>query len=119
MSQSATLGGVEKAHRAAAAASEGKAENIVIIDLRGISTVTDYFVLLTGSGMTHLKALGKRIEDSLTAVGIKAGNIDGGRGTGWMVFDYGNVIVHAMTDEIRQRYDLERLWGDAPRVEWS
>ena len=100
-------------------ASEGKAENIVILDVQGISNVTDYFVILTGTSQTHLRALSRRIEDGLRDQGIKPASIDGARTTGWVAIDYGSVIVHAMTEESRQLYDLERLWGDAPRTEWN
>lgn len=115
----AKLSAAERAQVVAAAASEGKAESIVILDLRGLSSVTDFFVVLSGTTQNHLRSLGKRIEDDLLKLGLKPGNIDGGRGTGWMVFDYGNVIVHAMTPEMRRAYDLERLWGDAPRTDWQ
>lgn len=100
-------------------ASEGKAENIVILDVQGISNVTDYFVILTGTSQTHLRALARRIEDGLRDQGIKPASIDGARTTGWVAIDYGSVIVHAMTEDSRQLYDLERLWGDAPRTEWN
>jgi len=108
----------QRAEMVAAAASDGKAEEIVILDLRGLSNITDFFVILSGTSQTHLKSLGKRIEDEMAKIGLKPGNIEGNRGTGWMVFDYGSVIIHAMTPETRRTYDLERLWGDAPRTEW-
>lgn len=111
-----SLSAEEKAHVAAAAASEGKAEEIVILDLRELSGVTDYFVIFTGTSQIHLKALGDRIEKALSERQVKPTNVDGSRGTGWMVFDYGNVIIHAMTAESRALFDLERLWGDAPVV---
>lgn len=110
---------LERAERLAEIVSEAKAEEIVILDLRGLSSITDYFVVLTGTSQTHLRALGKRIEDEMLKFGLKPGNVEGNRGTGWMVFDYGSVIVHAMTQESRKLYDLERLWGDAPKQEWQ
>lgn len=109
----------ERARMVAAAAADGKAEEIVILDLRGLSSIADYFVILTGTSQIHLKSLGKRIEDEMAKIGLKPGNIEGNRGTGWMVFDYGSVIVHAMMSDTRRTYDLERLWGDAPRTDWQ
>jgi ribosome-associated protein len=109
----------ERAERLANIASEAKAEDIVILDLRELSSITDYFVVLTGTSQTHLRSLGKRIEDEMLKLGLKPGNVEGNRGTGWMVFDYGSVIVHAMTNDSRRMYDLERLWGDAPKVVWQ
>ncbi len=100
-------------------ASDGKAEDIVLLNVQGISTVTDFFVILTGTSQTHLRALARRIEDELRASGNKPANIDGARTTGWIAIDYGSVIVHAMTQDSRQVYNLERLWGDAPRTEWQ
>ncbi len=111
----AKLTGKEKATLAAHALEEGKAEDIIILDMHEISTITDYFVICTGNSTTHLRALGKRIEDAFASEKIKPTAIDGARTTGWLVFDFGNVIVHAMTNEQRRLYDLERLWADAPR----
>lgn len=112
-----TITGQQKAELIAEAASEGKAENIVILDLRDLSNVTDYFVIFTGTSQIHLRSVGSRIEKALKEIGIKPGHVDGERGTGWMVFDYSNVIVHAMLQDARQLFDLERLWGDAPRID--
>lgn len=109
----------QKAEAIAAAVSEGKAEDIVILDLRELSNVTDYFVIFSGTSQIHLRALGNRIEKALQELGIKTGPVDGERGTGWLVFDYGNVIAHAMLEDSRKLFDLERLWGDAPRSDWQ
>lgn len=103
----------------AQAASEGKAEQIVLLDVSEVSTITDFFVVLTGSSQNHLRALAGRIEDQMRAAGVKPTNVDGYQSKGWLVLDYGNVIVHAMLEETRRYYDLERLWGDARQVEWA
>ena len=113
------LSALQKAEAIAAAASEGKAENIVLLNVREISNVTDYFVIFTGTSQVHLRALGTRIEKALQDIGVKTGPIDGQRGSGWLVFDYGNVITHAMLEDPRKLFDLERLWGDAPRIDWE
>lgn len=91
----------------------------MILDVRGISGITDYYVLFTGASQTHLRALGKRIEEALAAHGVKPAHVDGHQASGWLVYDFGNVIVHAMLRDSRRYYDLERLWGDAPTVEWA
>lgn len=109
----------DKAIRIARLADAAKAENIVVLDVRRLSNVTDFFVILTGSSQTHLRAIGKRLEEELSKEGIKADSIDGKMSSKWIVFDYGSVIVHAMLEETRQFYDLERLWGDAPLVQWQ
>ncbi len=114
-----SMTGMQRAELIASAASEGKAERIVILDLRELSNITDFFVIFSGTSQIHLRALGTRIEKALREHGLKAGQVDGERGTGWMVFDYSNVMVHAMLDDSRQLFDLERLWGDAPRIDWE
>lgn len=107
----------EKTRHAVETAAEGKAQKIAVYDVRGISDVTDYYVIFTGSGLNHLRALGKRIEDILAGRGIKPDHVDGKKAAGWLVFDYGDVIIHAMLAQTRHYYDIERLWGDAPRWE--
>lgn len=109
----------QRAERIAAVASEAKAEEIIILDLRDLSNITDYFVILTGTSQTHLRSVGDKIEKDLKSIGLKPVQIDGQRNSGWLVFDYGSVIVHAMLSEARQHFDLERLWGDAPRINWE
>jgi ribosome-associated protein len=91
----------------------------VILDVRNISTVTDYFVIFTGSTANHLNALGRRLQDHLSEVGTTPIGKEGQKTAGWFVFDYGNVIVHAMLADSRQYFGLERLWGDAPQLEWA
>lgn len=115
----ANLSGLQRAEFIAAVASDGKAENIVILDLRELSNITDYFLIFTGTSQIHLRALGTKIDKAMREAGTKTGRIDGERGSGWMVFDYSNVIVHAMMQDARQLFDLERLWGDAPRIDWE
>lgn len=110
---------LSKARRIARLAEEAKAENIVILDVRGLSNVTDFFVIFTGTSQTHLRAIGKRLDEDLSRDGIEAQRVDGRVSTKWIVFDYGNVIAHAMVEEIRRFYELERLWGDAPLVDWK
>ena len=103
----------------ARAASDGKAEEITILDVKRVSNVTDYYVIFTGSSQTHLRALAKRLEDEMDARGVKAAQVDGYQSSGWLVLDYGDVIVHAMLSDSRQYYELERLWGDAPELAWA
>ena len=109
----------EKAKNVARAASEGKAEDIVILDVRKVSNVTDYYVICSGASQTHLRALAKRFEDLMDSAGVKTAHVDGYSSSGWLVLDYGDVIVHAMLNESRRYYELERLWGDAPVVAWA
>lgn len=98
-------------------ADNKKAEDIVILDLRKLSSVTDYFVIATGSSEPHLRAISDEIQDKVREQhGVRPHALDGTIQTAWVVIDYVDVIVHVMNLEARKSYDLEGLWGDAPRV---
>jgi ribosome-associated protein len=98
-------------------ADNKKAENIVILDVRELSSVTDYFVICSGSSEPHLRAISDEITSKLRdEQKLRPRAIDGTLHTAWIVLDYFDVIVHVMKSDIREKYDLEALWGDAPRV---
>lgn len=98
-------------------ADNKKAEDIVILDLRELSSVTDYFVIASGTSEPHLRAIVDEITDKLRDEhGLRPRAIDGTFQAAWVVLDYFDVIIHVMRQDIRERYDLETLWGDAPRV---
>ena len=98
-------------------ADQRKAEDIVVLDMRKISSVTDYFVLASGTSEPHLRAIAEEIMDSLKDdYHLRPHAVDGTLQTAWVVLDYFDVIVHIMRPDVRERYDLEGLWGDAPRV---
>jgi ribosome-associated protein len=98
-------------------ADNKKAEDIVILDVRELSSVTDYFVICTGSSEPHLRAIVTELRDRLLKEeGLKARALDGGSLGNWVVLDYIDVIVHVMHPEARDRFDLEGLWSDAPKV---
>lgn len=88
--------------------------DIQILDLRKCSDVADYFVLCTGSVDIHVKAIADNIIDRLTERGVKAWHKEGFQALGWVLLDYVNVVVHIFQPEVRSRYSLEKLWGDAP-----
>ena len=98
-------------------AENRKAENIVILDVQELSSVTDYFVLASGTSEPHLRAIVDEITDKLREEhDLRPRAIDGTFQAAWIVLDYFDVIVHIMRQDVRERYDLETLWGDAPRV---
>lgn len=98
-------------------ADNRKAEDIVVLDVHKISSITDYFVLASGSSEPHLRAIAEEITDTLKEEhGLSPSAKDGTLHTGWLVLDFFDVIVHVMRSDVRQRFDLESLWGDAPRV---
>jgi len=98
-------------------ADNRKAENIVILDVSKLSSVTDFFVIAGGSSEPHLRAIGDEITTRLRDdLGVRPNAVDGSTQTSWMALDYFDVIVHIMKPEARELYDLEGLWRDAPRV---
>jgi len=98
-------------------ADDKKAEDLLVLDVRSISSITDYFVLASGSSEPHLRAISESIMGKLEDdYGVCPRAKDGTLQTGWLVLDFFDVIVHVMRGDVRQRYDLENLWGDAPRV---
>jgi len=98
-------------------ADNRKAEDIVILDVRELSSVTDYFVVASGTSEPHLRAIVDEIMEKLREEhNLRAKAVDGTLQAAWIVLDYFEVIVHVMRQDVRERYDLETLWGDAPRV---
>lgn len=103
--------------RCQALADDKKAEKVVILDVRKLSSVTDYFVIATGSSEPHLRALVDEITERLREEsGLRPRAMDGTTRNNWVVLDYFDVIVHVMRADLREHYDLESLWGDARRV---
>jgi ribosome-associated protein len=97
-------------------ADNKKAEDILVLEVRDLSSVTDYFVLASGSSEPHLRAISEEIIDQLEEFGVSPRARDGTISGGWVVLDFFDVIVHIMRREVRDRYDLETLWGDAPKL---
>jgi ribosome-associated protein len=98
-------------------ADDKKAENIRILDLRGLSPVTDYFVLCSAMSAPQLRAVRDHIEDEMKEKHRERPLYrDGSYDSQWMILDYGNVMVHILAPEKRDYYALEELWGDAPEL---
>ncbi len=98
-------------------ADNKKAEDIVVLDVRKLSSITDYFVMASGSSEPHLRAIVDEIVDTLGEEhALRPRAVDGTLEAAWVVLDYFDVIVHVMRSDVRERYDLEGLWNDAPRL---
>ena len=107
----------ELARVAAGIAAGKKAEDIVALDLRGISSFTDFFVICSGTSEPHLKAILNDLEERLKKEhGVRPVAIDGFPMSQWVVADYTDVVVHIFHTEKRAYYSLEDLWSDAPRL---
>jgi ribosome-associated protein len=101
-------------------ASNKKAEDIVVLDLRGISTFTDFFVICSGTSEPQLKAIANELETRLREDhSLRPVAIDGFPASQWIVLDFLQVVVHIFHQDKRGFYSLEDLWGDAPRIEWE
>jgi ribosome-associated protein len=98
-------------------AENRKAENVVVLDVRDVSSITDYFIIATGTSEPHLRAIVDEITEKLRDEhDLKPKSHDGSLQTSWIVLDYFDVIVHVMRADVREHYKLEDLWGDAPQV---
>lgn len=95
-------------------ALEKNGVDIKILDLRKCSDVADYFVICTGSVDIHIKAIADNIVDKLRDKGVKVWHKEGYQALNWVLLDYITVVVHIFQPEVRERYALEKLWGDAP-----
>jgi len=102
---------------AARAALEKKAEDVVVLDLRGVSGYTDFLVIGSGTSDRQLEAITDGVEKELTAHGHRVIGSEGQSGGRWVLLDFGDVVVHVFHADERTHYDLEGLWADAPRIE--
>ena len=109
---------LEKAKETVKILDKKKAIDIKAIHITDYSIVADYFVIATGTSNTHVKSLADELEYEMSKLGIEPYHIEG-KATGWIVLDYGTVIVHIFTGESREYYNLERLWSDAEDVDLS
>jgi ribosome-associated protein len=101
----------------AKAATEKKAEETLLLDLKGTSSFTDYFVICSGRSDRQVQAIARGIEEALEKEGIRPLGVEGVPGGKWILMDYGDVVVHIFLELVRKFYDLEGLWIDAQRID--
>ena len=101
--------------RAARLTLERKASDVVVLDLRGISSATDYFLLATGTSDTQVRSISDHVTRELRKEGTRPAHTEGGREARWVLIDYIDFVVHVFHPDVRSFYQLEALWGDAPR----
>ncbi|KAA3663278.1 MAG: ribosome silencing factor [Calditrichaeota bacterium] len=102
----------EAAKKAAIAALDKKAEGIEVYDLKGVSSVTDYFVICTGSTDVHCKAIYNNIADELKTDNVRPNHVEGVSASRWILMDYVDFVIHIFQPSVREFYGLERIWGD-------
>ena len=93
-----------------------KAEDVAVLDTTDLTVVSEYFVIATGNSSTHVKSLADDVEYELQQLGVEPDHIEG-RATGWILLDYGSVLLHVFTRDNRDYYNLEHLWADAKQVD--
>lgn len=96
-----------------------KGHDPILMDLRGISTVTDYFLIVTGNTTTQVKAISEYLDAKLPEAGVAVLHVEGLSEAKWVLVDAGDLIIHVMTPDQREFYHLERLWGDAKEVSFG
>ncbi len=96
---------------------EKKLEDVIVLDLRGRSDIFDFFVIASGSADTQVQAAARHAHDELAAAGHHAHSVEGLREGRWVLLDFFDVIVHVFHQRSREYFQLERLWGDAPRLD--
>ncbi len=104
------------AFRLASSLEEGKGSRIVVLDVHEMTLIADYFVIASGANQRHVKALADRLQND-AGVPRQPGHVEGYQAGNWILLDYGDVLVHVFQDDQRAFYGLERLWGDAPKVQ--
>ena len=101
---------------AAKALDDKKAINICAVKISELTVLTDYFLIANGTSSTHVRSLAEEVEEKLKEAGVQPIGIEG-RATGWVLLDYGSVVVHVFTPEARDTYGLEHLWADGEKYD--
>jgi ribosome-associated protein len=104
---------------AARAAAEKQARDIVVLDVRELIVITDYFLIASGTSDRQVRTIAEEIDAAVRAKGLKAVRREGEREGHWALLDFVDFVAHVFLEEDRKFYDLERLWSDAPTVDWE
>ena len=100
--------------RAVELAQDRKGRDVTVLDLRGLSSATDFFLIATGTSDIHVRSIAEYIMEELKRDGVRPDHVEGVRGGRWVLIDYIDFVVHVFHPAAREFYQLERLWGDAP-----
>jgi ribosome-associated protein len=108
---------LDKALLIAQGMEKRRALDVMLLDMRELMTITDYFIICHGRSLVHVEAIAESIGEFMEQNGIRPDHKEGGRGQRWVILDYGSAVAHIFTEDARDFYDLERLWEEAPVVE--
>ena len=111
------LSAEEKAALMSRIATDRKAMDVVVLDMRDASSITDYFLICSGGSERQVRAIADAIDEQLEPSGIASLGVEGYHEGHWILMDYGDVIVHVFSEDTREYYDLERLWANAPKID--
>jgi ribosome-associated protein len=114
-----TLPSLERACLCARVAADNKARDVVVLDMRGITPLYDFFVLATGTSRRQIHTITEEADAAMRQQGDLRLSVEGYEASTWVVQDYGDVVVHVFSPETREYYALEDLWADAPKVDWQ
>lgn len=107
---------LDSARRAASVLLDNKAQDVVMLDLRPVTDMADYFIVASGTSDTHVRATASHVIESLKKDGLSVHSVEGLEQGRWVLLDYVDFVVHVFHPALRSFYQLERLWGDAPSV---
>jgi len=110
------LNSLEAAQLSAEAADNKKAFDILILDLRSLTYITDYFVICSASNTSQVGAISDGVNQALAKAGVHPSHVEGEAEASWILMDYGDIVVHIFDQQTRSYYALDKLWGDARRI---
>jgi len=116
LTSSTTSDTLALAQRAAQAALDNKAVDVVLLDLRGVTDMTDFFIIASGTSDTHVRSIGEHVLADMKREGSPAHHVEGLEKGRWVLLDFVDFVVHVFHPTLRSFYQLERLWGDAERI---
>jgi ribosome-associated protein len=117
--QTLTLSSLDRACLCARVAADNKGRDIVVLDMRGITPLYDFFILATGTSRRQIHTITEETDAALRQRGDRRLSVEGYEASSWVVQDYGDLMVHVFNPQTREYYALEDLWADAPRVDWE
>ena len=117
--QNARLRSLKNACWCAKAADDLRGKETLVLDLTDVTPIVDYFVISTGASGRQMRAVADEVRSIMRSSGSRPHGIEGENDMSWILYDFGDIVLHVFSREARKLYDLEHLWADAPRVDWK